>query len=750
MAADLTSSQQSAVEHFEGPLLVLAGPGSGKTRVITRRIARLVGRGVAPREILAITFTNKAAREMAERVERLLPGSRVWVSTFHKFCARLLRERGDAIGLKPNFSIFDTADQHQLLKQVLNDEDIDATHFPPNKVGWKISQAKNDLLTPERYRLGFEGRVGDPMQAVVARVYPKYQQRLLDANAVDFDDLLVHVALLLEEHDDLRSEMDQRFRFILVDEYQDTNRAQYQIVASLSRDVPNLCATGDPDQSIYGWRGAQIENILRFERDFPRVTVIRLEDNFRSTPEILKAADSLIDHNKHRKPKRLRTENQPGAPVELRLHLDGWQEADAIAFEIADLVRERGRRWSDFAIFYRVNALSRSLETALSRRKVPYQVAAGVAFYERSEIKDMLAYLRLIENPRDRMAFLRIVNVPTRGIGKTSVERLARWADEKQSSLLDAARSAGQVSSLKKAAATALHVFAALIDDLSRKATGPVAELLGDVLSRTGYLHIGPDSGEEELQRRANVEELVSTARQYDEQEREEGSLTGFLESATLAQDVDGLEDDLGAVTLMTLHAAKGLEFPFVYIVGVEQGLIPHERAVRQYDPREMEEERRLLFVGITRAKQQLVLTHTTRREMHGRSVSTIPSDFLCEMPIRSQDCTQGPRDADVFGVEHRIDAPASQQPRDSYPWVASPKLTTAAALAAGVSDAVDMPLGFSVGMTVRHPRYGIGTVIEVSPGMSRRRTLTVQFDADDRQETFVAGKCPLQPVGVR
>jgi DNA helicase-2/ATP-dependent DNA helicase PcrA len=751
-AADLTASQHAAVEHYEGPLLVLAGPGSGKTRVITRRIARLVERGVSPREILAITFTNKAAREMAERVERLLPGSRVWVTTFHKFCARLLRERGEAIGLKPNFSIFDTADQQQLIKQVLHEENLDATHFPPAKVGWQISQAKNDLITPERFRARFEERVGDHLQAVVARVYPKYQQRLLDANAVDFDDLLVHVALLLEEHEDLRSQLDQRFRYILVDEYQDTNRAQYQIVASLSQQQPNLCATGDPDQSIYGWRGAQIENILRFERDFPQVTVIRLEDNFRSTPEILAVADALIAHNQRRKAKRLFTANASGPQVELRLYVDGRQEADAIAAEIVDQVREEGRRWSDFAIFYRVNSLSRSLETALALAKAPYQMAAGVTFYERSEIKDLLGYLRLIENPRDRMAFLRVVNTPARGIGKSSVDKLLRWCDATKTPPLDAARSAANVTGLNKRAQAALREFAVLIDDLARKSTGPVAELLADVLARTGYLHIGPESSEDEVQRRANVEELVSAARQYDEQEGDAGSLSGFLESATLAQDVDALDSDLGAVTLMTLHAAKGLEFPCVYIVGVEQNLIPHERALRQYDQNQLEEERRLLFVGLTRAQQRLVLTHTTRREMHGRSLSTIPSDFLIEMPLTWDDRTLGIINAEVFDVDLADDAPAlaPQKPRDSRPWVPSPvRITTGAALAAGSNHTASVPLGFSVGMTVRHPRYGLGTVIEVSPGMSRHRTLTVQFEDDARQETFVAAKCPLQPVGV-
>lgn len=748
---DLTPSQRAAVEHFEGPLLVLAGPGSGKTRVITRRIARLVERGVSPYEILAITFTNKAAREMGERVHRLLPRSQVWVSTFHRFCARLLRERGEAVGLKPNFSIFDTGDQHQLIKQVLHDENIDATHYPPAKIGQRISAAKNELITAEMYVGRYQERVGHNIDAVVARVYPKYQQQLLTANAVDFDDLLVHVAKLLEDNDDLRSELDDRYRFILVDEYQDTNRAQYQIVACLSQRFPNLCATGDPDQSIYGWRGAQIENILRFERDFADVAIIRLEDNFRSTPEILATADELIAHNVHRKPKLLKTANASGDRVELRLYADGVAEAQGIAQEIRDLVDEGERNWSDFAIFYRVNALSRSLETALARHKIPYQVAGGVAFYERTEIKDLLCYLRVIENPADRVAFLRVVNVPARGIGKTSVERLMTWADAERMPLMDAARQAAQVPKLPKKAAASFHHFAELIDELAKHATGPVAELVRQIVKRTNYGEQWDPGSEEEMQRLANVGELISAAHQYDELSGDEASLSGFLETASLAQDVDSLAEETGAVTLMTLHSAKGLEFPAVYLVGLEQNLLPHERVVRQNDDRQLEEERRLLFVGITRAKSKLVMTHTLRRELHGRSLTTIPSDFLREMRnLDARDCT----DVDVsFNVEEfesdREEIPRTPKFRERTVTEWKSRLTTGAALAAGTKNNVELPFGFAMGMTVRHPRYGLGTVVDVS-GLSRHRIVTVEFETDRRREKFVAAKCPLQPVGVR
>lgn len=750
---DLTPSQHAAVEHYLGPLLVLAGPGSGKTRVITRRIARLIDRGVKPWEILAITFTNKAAREMAERVDHLLPGQRVWVTTFHKFCARILRERGEAIGLRPNFSIFDTSDQQQLIKHILHDEDIDASHFPPAKIGWLISQAKNDLITADQFVSRYEERVGSHMQAVVARVYPRYQQRLLDANAVDFDDLLMHVATLLREHDDLRADLDRRFRFILVDEYQDTNQAQYQIVAALSQIEPNLCATGDPDQSIYGWRGAQIENILRFERDFPEVTLVRLEDNFRSTPEILQAADSLIAHNRRRKAKTLKTENASGPPVELRTYLDGRQEADGIAADIRELVAAGERRWSDFAIFYRVNALSRSLEMALAKAKVPYQVAAGVAFYERSEVKDLLGYLRLIENSRDRIAFLRVVNTPPRGIGKTSVEKLVRWADERSVPLLDAAGHASQVPGINKRAISSLQQFATMIEDLTRMSDRPIAELISEILART-HLHAVDDpqtAMEEELQRRSNIDELISAARHYDEQSGDEANLGGFLESTTLAQDVDALDTDLGAVTLMTLHAAKGLEFPCVYVVGVEQNLIPHERSLRGNDDRELEEERRLLFVGITRAREQLALTQTLRREMHGRELSTIPSDFLQEMTLSNRDCTDtGWSLPEYTPPPSREEKPSNRRPKVSLEdLMGTPLLTTGAALQSGSAATVNMPIGFTVGMQVRHPRYGIGRVLEVSNGFARFRTLTVEFEVDGRRESFVASKCPLQPVGL-
>ncbi|WP_010585036.1 ATP-dependent helicase [Schlesneria paludicola] len=798
--ADLTESQRAAVEHFEGPLLVVAGPGSGKTRVITRRIARLIDRGVHPHEILAITFTNKAARVMSERVQALLPRSFVWVSTFHKFCSRLLREHAAVVGLRPSFSIYDTSDQLTLLKTVLHDLNFDATHFPPGKLLGRISKAKNDLITADQFRQKHAASIGTHLDAVAARVYPVYQQRLLDANAVDFDDLLMHVARMLHEHDELRMSLDERYRFILVDEYQDTNRAQYQIVAALSQQFPNLCVTGDPDQSIYGWRGAQIENILRFERDFPGVVQVRLEENFRSTPEILAAADELIRHNVNRKPKRLQPMRESGQPVQLRLYADGQSEASSIAAEIQSLVQAGQRGWNDFAIFYRVNSLSRTVETALSRLKIPYQVAGGLAFYERAEIKDVLGYLRLIENPLDRIAFLRVVNTPTRGVGKSSLDRFVQWADTAGIDLLTAAAQSERVPNLSKKAAVGLRAFAALIAELadlsanpfgnqfgstefdfesdnsddsdqSESSRGAVETIVRAVLERTGYYrqYEGP-LDEDEVQRKSNVDELVSSAMLFDRhmtEQEEVATLGSFLETASLTQDVDSLEEETGAVTLMTLHAAKGLEFPDVYLIGVEQNLIPHERSLRENDKQPLEEERRLLFVGITRAQERLVLTHTERREMHGRTLSTISSDFLQELIVERRDCTGAGVtmemwDQDIIhddGFEESSTAPAQSSDwyGGTYKSQASPKkpkktprkphLTTGAALEAGASTFADIPVGFGLGSQVRHPRYGIGTVVEVN-GFSRMRTVTVEFAADHRRESFIAAKCPLQPVG--
>ncbi|MEW4487243.1 UvrD-helicase domain-containing protein [Thalassoglobus sp. JC818] len=739
----LTESQAAAVRFIDGPLLIVAGPGSGKTRVVTRRIANLVmNANIHPRNLLAITFTNKAAKEMGERVEALLPGQRIWVSTFHRFCARVLREYGDVVGIKSSFSILDTSDQKQLLRIVLSDLDFDTVHFSPEKVLWRISNAKNDLITPEQFNERFDEGVSNHWDGVVRKAYPAYQKALLESNAVDFDDLLMHVALMLAEQTELCRELAQRYRYILVDEYQDTNSAQYQIVAALAQHHQNLCVTGDPDQSIYGWRGARIENILRFERDFPDAQTLRLEQNFRSTGLILRSADSLIACNRQRKAKKLFTVQADGQPVRLLIFSDSREEAGGIAQEIRDLVDTGDYQWSDVAIFYRVNALSRQVETALMRNRIPFQVASGVAFYDRAEIKDLLAYLRLVENPLDHTAFLRIVNKPLRGLGKTSQNRLLRWAQLNHLTPLEACVRASEVPKLSKRAIVGFRRFAEMINGFSLAGAGSVGDLLVEIIDKTYFVAPWQGSPNEAVAEKvANVEELVAAARQYDEALGDDRSLQGFLEQTALISETDFLENTSGQVSLMSLHAAKGLEFPIVFVLGIEEGLIPHERSLQSESRRELEEERRLLFVGMTRAEERLYLTESRIRSMHGRTVPTIESPFIRELECERIDVDDN---GEFAATQWQQPVPETKSTPD-FPGI--PKLMTGASLLNGGKESVDMPIGFRIGMLVRHPRYGRGTVTDVA-GYGGRRTVTVHFSNDDKKETFVASKAPLQPLG--
>lgn len=747
---DLTAEQWQAVEHFEGPLMVLAGPGSGKTRVITRRIARLVQRGVAPHHILAITFTNKAANEMAARVNQLLPGTRVWVSTFHRFCASLLRRNAAQIGLRPNFTILDQSDQTQFLKTIMSDLEHDIVKYPPGTIAAQIGRAKNRLELPDDFKVANEEGYADPLTATVAKVYPAYQRALLEANSVDFDDLLLHVAVLLHEQPDLREQLDRRFEFVLVDEFQDTNLVQYQIVKALSADYRNICATGDPDQSIYGWRGAEIENILRFEADFQGTTQIRLEHNFRSTQSILAAADRLIVHNTLRKHKQLITNNGPGEPVQFWEFEDADAEADSIARYMMREVDEGRRTWSDFAILFRVNSISRRLERACVRYRIPHQVASGVAFYERAEIKDMLAYLKLIVNPLDVTAFRRIVNTPVRNIGKQTQAKIMRWSASEGIDLLEACRVADRIPALSKKGAASAKQFARMMTEFSLADTGSVEGLLRKVVEKTRYTY-GWDNAhadEDDVQRLANVNELIAAASSYDQSVEGESSLEGFLEESTLVADLDSLDPQAGKVSLLTLHSAKGLEFPVVTIVGLEDNLLPHERALRSNNRRDLEEERRLLFVGVTRAKSQLNLTRAVRREIRGKLEFTIPSVFIRELaldrPAGESAAALSPSGNDLDILERQLarlrEHMASQANHKQ------PLLMTGASLLNGSKEAAAIPTGFTIGMRVRHPREGYGEVIEL--GFGSRRTVTVRFESG-LQETYVAAKSPLQPVGV-
>ncbi|HTN74736.1 MAG TPA: UvrD-helicase domain-containing protein [Pirellulaceae bacterium] len=762
LLASLTPAQRAAAEHINGPLLILAGPGSGKTRVVTHRVANLIENGVSSYSILALTFTNKAADEMRARLERLVPHERVWMGTFHRFCARTLRDNAALVGLRENFSIYDMDDSGKVLKQAIAEVDIQATHVSTDGLASAISWAKNSLILPEEY----EGRPGSPLGSIVARVYPKYQQMLLTANAVDFDDLLLHVATLLKQNPMLRADLDERFKYILVDEYQDTNLAQYAIVRALSIDYPNLAVTGDPDQSIYGWRGANLNNILDFERDFPSVKTVRLEKNYRSTKAILRVADALITHNVRRKAKDLYTDNAEGAPVRLATYATQREEAEQIAARIAEELHSGQRQPSDFAIFYRVNALSRALEHALREHGIHYQIVNGLEFYQRKEIKDVIAYLRLINNPRDNMALERIINVPTRGIGKSTLDKLRAQAFHYGAPLLDIARQSGMIAGLAKKSAISVAKFVTLIDRLTEKATAPVEEILGHLLTETGYRELlATSEAEEDLERLANIEELLTAAREFDAQHPGDGHLQEFLEQSALASDTDAFEAENNKVTMMTMHAAKGLEFPVVFIIAVEEGLIPHERSLSDSD--KLEEERRLLFVGITRAEEVLQLSYVERRNYRGRELMPIPSSFLMELPRPEMELVTSTSsffrdsswDDSDHGDSYEGDEASQLSDFDDLDFLQDapvPKLpvkapagmkTAAEMLASAAAAPQRFPTSaFRQGMIVQHPQYGSGVIVALS-GPNHTRTATVRFYSAVGEKKFRLAHSPLTPV---
>jgi len=735
----LTSAQREAVTHVDGPLLILAGPGSGKTRVVTHRIAYLVQQGVAGRNILALTFTNKAAEEMRARVERLAPGTSVWVGTFHRFCARLLRQYATLVGLEPNYTIYDADDSMRLLRRTLADLRMDALPASPDSIANAISWAKNNLIGPNEYG----ARPGQSFNSVVQRIYPAYQNRLGLANAVDFDDLLLHVASLLRDHPEVRSELDERYQYLLVDEYQDTNLAQYAIARALAVEYPNLAVTGDPDQSIYGWRGANLRNILEFEKDYPQVHVVRLERNYRSTKRILAVADQLIRHNVKRKAKELFTHNDDGAPVRLVTYLTHKDEAEDIASQIAQALRDGRRRPRDFAIFYRVNALSRSIELALRQQAVPYQMVRGLEFFQRQEIKDMLAYLHLVNNPRDQVALLRVINTPARGIGKSSVAKLDAQAQASHCGLFEAARSAAAIAGLSKKAIAAIGGFVAMIDRMAA-ARGSVEELMGLLLSETGYQQALASSDDPQDQERlANIQELLTVAREFDERLGDEGSLERFLEETSLVSDIDAWDADNDRVSLMTLHASKGLEFPSVYLIAAEEGLLPHERS--RLDADQLEEERRLMFVGVTRAQQELQISTAQYRDFRGQRKMTIPSQFLMELPRGEMELHEAEPEVPSWD-EPGYDAPRRAPEPTTPQRPAGIRLTTAADLAGEPKPPGISPDLFAQGMLVCHPQYGLGRIVALS-GSGPARRATVDFPAPAGRMKFVLSKSPLRPV---
>jgi DNA helicase-2/ATP-dependent DNA helicase PcrA len=739
LLADLTDDQRAAVQHGEGPLLILAAAGSGKTRVITRRVAHLLATGVPARNILAITFTNKAAGEMKARVEKLVPGNQVWVSTFHSLGARLLRMYGERLGFDRNFTIYDTDDRAKVVKAALDATGIDNVKYSPERIAGEISKAKNQLLTPPQY----ERTATDFMKQVVAKVYHGYEKRLRMANAMDFDDLLYLPARALRDNEELRRDLDRRFRYVLIDEYQDTNMAQYEIAKRLSIDHPNLCVVGDPDQSIYKWRGSDIKNILDFERDFPTARVITLSQNYRSTKNILHAAGTLIDNNKQRKKKPLVTENEPGAPVTALAFETGSDEAEGIAQRIKEAVQAGRYKFREHAVFMRINALTRSLESAFVKHGVPFQIVKGLAFFERKENRDVLAYLRLLANPQDAISFLRIVNEPARGIGKVSLDKLQSFAADQEIGLLVAAGQVARVTEIKGKAATGLRDFHRLMTELRARMDLPPHELVQLVLEKSGYETMLKESGDQEdADRLANVGELITAAKQFWDEDNSR-TVTDFLEQITLASDVDGWDEQSDQVSVMTLHASKGLEFPVVYMLAVEQGLLPHERSVD--NPDEVEEERRLCFVGMTRAMKELYLCTTRFRDQRGTLRPAIPSQFLQELAreVKFVDAS-GRNHARSAADEYRAKlGPAASDWADTgaQPYLPphKPKTEIKQNIVPGSADE------FALDAVVQHADYGFGKVVEAT-GFGALRKVKVQF-AGHGTKVFAGATIPLKVV---
>lgn len=624
----LTDSQRKAVLHRDGPLLVLAGPGSGKTRVITCRIAALIDSGVYPSQICAITFTNKAAEEMRQRVLTSGALAGCHISTFHSLCVQILRRYGGPAGIEPFFSIYDQSDQLRCVKEAIAACQVASSNFTPARMLYFISRLKNDLEDDQ----AFAARADDFFGKTAAKIYTKYQQILRKNQALDFDDLLVQTAFLLRDFPDVRYTLSRRFRYLLIDEYQDTNHAQYQIARGLASEHSNICVTGDPDQSIYRWRGADIGNILAFEKDWPHAVVVKLEENFRSSPNILRKADRLIAANQKRKAKTLIPTRPEGEEVQIRVCEDESEEAGQVAEDVLQTLAAGGDP-RDIAVFYRINAMSRPIEEAFIRAKIPYQMVRGVEFYERKEIKDLLSYLKLIVNPADNVSFLRAVGTHSRGIGGKTVQRLQEFADRYGLALLEAA---GQAHRLDTAAASArqrLVEFAQFFGRFANEAKGRASELMDSVFAESGMAEALRAAGDDEAIE--NINELINSAAEYD-RNTEEPSLLDYLQTIALYSDTDAYDPNAGRVSLMTLHAAKGLEFGQVFILGVEEGILPHERSM-EGGPDEFEEERRLFFVGITRAKDRLTISHVRHRVLRGQYLRTVPSPFLYEIGYAGQ-----------------------------------------------------------------------------------------------------------------
>ncbi len=706
--ADLNPAQREAVLTTEGPLLVVAGAGSGKTRVLTYRVAHLINAcGVKPNEILAITFTNKAAGEMRERLEDLLGpvANAIWILTFHAACGRILRREAPRLGYRSNFTIYDSADQVRLTKACLEELERDPKRFVPRGIHAQISAAKNQLVTPAEYA----ERVASFYDQTVAEVYDLYQRRMFASNAVDFDDLLMLTVQVLERFPEARERWQKAFRYVLVDEYQDTNHAQYRLLQLLAEKHRNVCAVGDPDQSIYAFRGADIRNILEFERDFGETRTIALEQNYRSTNSILGSANSLIEHNRERKPKNLWSDLGEGEPVRVLEVEDEHAEARFVAAEIAMLVEE-DYSGSEIATFYRTNAQSRVLEDVLVRQGVAYQVIGGPRFYERAEVKDVIAYLQAIDNPYDAVSLQRIANRPRRGIGDASLARLQTHADAFGLSLWEALPQA-EDAGISGAPLRAVQQFLGLLQSLMAGALDmEVPEVIERVLEQSGYLEsLRAERTIEAQGRIENLQELVGVAQEY-QHTAQEPSLSGFLQEISLYSDQDAIRGEQSLVTLMTLHNAKGLEFRAVFMIGMEEGIFPHARSIEEQG---LEEERRLAYVGMTRAKERLVLTHASARSLYGSRSYNLPSRFLDELP-------------DDKVERHRLQ-PAS--------WSGYGSPTGIAPREGHVS--------LSTGDSVRHETLGEGVVTAIERG----GLVTVRFASDGSERRLMLDYAPLERI---
>ena len=734
--AGLNPAQVEAVEAVDGPVLVIAGPGSGKTRVIVHHIAYLARHvGVAPARIMAVTFTNKAAREMRERVHRLLGDSvrGLTLGTFHAIGARILRVEAEQAGIDRSFVIYDAADQLTLVKRAMEETSIDPKRFGPGAVRHAISTAKAHLRRPHEYALN----LGNYFDEVVLRVYERYEELLTQSNALDFDDLIMRVALLLEANEEVLARYQDRYVHVLVDEFQDTNAAQYRIAQLLSGKYRNLFVVGDPDQSIYSWRYADIGNIMGFEREYPGAKVVKLEQNYRSTRTIIEASSEVIVKNQERKQKSLWTENPQGPPITIVDAIDEQDEAQTVVSEIDRLVKEEGARFGDCAVMYRTNAQSRPLEESFVRYGLPYHLVGATRFYERREIKDVLAYVRLLSNPYDDVSLLRIVNVPSRGIGQRSLDELGRWAGAQRLPLYSALQLLAQPEEsdapqpdLNPRAIRSLVNFLELVDGLAEESRrSPVGKLLDALLEQTGYrdhLLASDDAGEERLE---NVMELRTVAEEFEHLSSDEG-LEAFLEKVALVSDTDDLGERPNSTTLITLHQAKGLEYPVVFIVGMEEGVLPHVRSFD--DEAQMEEERRLAYVGMTRAQERLYLLRAYRRSAMGMRSVNPPSQFLDDVPKRLISSPYRPRRS------RREAQPWSRRARSARPWPATaPPIQEAPAVAAPAFDAGDR---------VRHEKFGEGVVVSCLPSGADHE-VTVAFRGGAGVKRLLASFAPLEKL---